>query len=73
MALAAAKRFAERDPRAFYWKVVIPFQALLLTAFCAPMYGYNALIAPLNEIFTPNDPNSGWAGASYQRKRECDF
>ena len=55
------------DPQAerrffFFW--VLPFQSILLTAFVAPMYGFNALIQRLNQIFSPADPASGWAGAT---------
>ena len=47
----------------FYWFIVLPIQSLCLTAMAAPLYGFNALIRPINEVFSQADINNGWAGA----------
>ena len=36
---------------------------MLLTAYIMPLYGFNSLIKPFNEIFSPDDPLTGWPGA----------
>jgi nitrate/nitrite transporter NarK len=58
-----ARAFAQRDHRAFYWRVVLPVQSVLLTAFVAPVYGFNAVIQPVNAVFSPENVTSGWTGA----------
>ena len=52
----------ERAKR-FYWWTVLPFQSICLTVFAGPLYGFNALIQPINQVFSPSDINTGWAGA----------
>ena len=42
---------------------VLPFQSICLTVFAGPLYGFNALIQRINEVFSPSDINTGWAGA----------
>ena len=46
-----------------FWYVVLPTSPMLLTAFIAPLYGFNALIEPLNKIFSPGEANKGWSGS----------
>ena len=52
-----------RSQRRYYWWYVLPVQSLLLTAYIMPMYGFNSLIKPFNEIFSPDNPLTGWPGA----------
>jgi nitrate/nitrite transporter NarK len=47
----------------FYWWYVVPIQTVLVTAYVMPMYGFNALIHPVNLIFAPDNPTNGWPGA----------
>ena len=46
-----------------FWTVVLPIQTLLLTAYVAPVYGFNALIQPINRIFSPGEEMTGWSGS----------
>lgn len=58
-----ARRGDAQAERRFFFFLVLPLQSVLLTAYVAPMYGFNALIQPFNEAFSPDDPSSAWAGA----------
>jgi len=49
--------------RRYYWWYVLPIQSALLTAYIMPLYGFNSLIKPFNELFSPADPLTGWPGA----------
>ena len=42
---------------------MLPWQSLLMTCYAAPMYGFNALILPINDVFSPGNVNDGWPGA----------
>ncbi len=46
----------------YYWFVVLPFQSLCLTVFSGPLYGFNALVIPINQVFSPSNVNNGFAG-----------
>ena len=46
----------------YYWLVVLPFQSLCLTVFSGPLYGFNALVIPINQVFSPSNVNNGFAG-----------
>lgn len=49
--------------RRFYWFWILPIQTMLMTAYIVPMYGFNAYIEPINEIFNPARALDGWPGA----------
>ncbi len=46
----------------YYWFTVLPFQSLCLTVFAGPLYGFNALVIPFNQVFSPSNINNGFAG-----------
>jgi|GEM_PF-2382627 hypothetical protein len=54
--------FVNKNPSAFYWRILLPIQTLLLLAYSAPLYGFNTLVGPINLIFAPNDPNDSMMG-----------
>ena len=63
MALERVTTFAGRNPRTFYWWVIVPLQSLLISAFAAPLYGFNAFIGPLDKLFGTAGWSS-WLGAT---------
>lgn len=63
MPLSRIHTFAERHPEKYFWWLVLPIQSILFSAYTAPMYGFNALISPINEIFAPDPQSGGWPGA----------
>ncbi|MDG2381595.1 MAG: hypothetical protein P8N76_07965 [Pirellulaceae bacterium] len=52
-----------QQAKRFYWFIVLPIQSLCLTPIAAPLYGFNALVRPINEVFSQDNINNGWAGA----------
>ncbi|MDG2184217.1 MAG: hypothetical protein P8K79_00980 [Mariniblastus sp.] len=57
------RRHSKENSKRFYWLIVLPFQSLCLTVFAGPLYGFNALVQPINEVFSPSNINNGFAGA----------
>ena len=47
----------------FYWLWILPVQTMLMTSFIMPVYGFNAFIKPINQIFDPSEILNGWPGA----------
>ena len=54
--------FASRHPDIFYWRIILPLQTLLLLAYCAPLYGFSALLGPINNVFSPEQSRGAMAG-----------
>jgi len=54
--------FALRHPDIFYWRIILPLQTLLLLAYCAPLYGFSALLGPINSVFSPEQTRGAMAG-----------
>lgn len=52
-----------KKERRFYWFWILPFQTMLMTSYIMPMYGFNAFLKSINEIFDPANPLNGWPGA----------
>jgi len=52
-----------RHPRAFYWRLLFPLQSFLLCAYAAPLYGFNALLAPIDHVFA-HAGYTAWVGAT---------
>ncbi|MDG2423453.1 MAG: hypothetical protein P8M22_05685 [Phycisphaerales bacterium] len=57
-----APHSADTDHHYFWFRILI-IQSLLMTAYVMPMYGFNALIKPINEILDPKHVLNGWPGA----------
>ena len=57
------KTYPSEKAKRFYWLIVLPFQSLCLTVFAGPLYGFNALVQPINQVFSPSNINNGFAGA----------
>lgn len=57
-----AHHSVESDRRYFWFRILV-IQSLLMTAYVMPMYGFNALIMPINEILDPKHVLNGWPGA----------
>ena len=57
------KRLYQDNEKAFYWWIILPLQSLLLTVMTAPMYGFSALIEPINIAMGAENPTNGLPGA----------
>lgn len=62
MNIRTIQTYAQKHPDTFYWRVILPLQTLLLLAYSAPLYGFNALVGPINVLFEPNDPKDSVMG-----------
>ena len=56
-------RLYQENEKAFYWWIILPLQSLLLTVTTAPMYGFSALIEPINIAMGAENPTNGLPGA----------
>ena len=57
------RRHSEKNSKRFYWLFALPLQSLCLTVFAGPLYGFNALVQPFNQVFSPSNINNGVSGA----------
>ncbi|MCH2132989.1 MAG: hypothetical protein MK116_04480 [Phycisphaerales bacterium] len=53
----------QRSSHRFFWWRIFILQTFLMTSVIMPVYGFNALIRPVNAVFHADSTLDGWPGA----------